>query len=128
MLGCPPAYLKGVVKKYYIFSHFCVYKRPSVPVSVLMVVLVNLMGSDTLRERPPLVLIGDFNIDLMPAKECPTSSTFTTLLHDYGLHQMIRDATTINGSKIDHIWTKSESRQFVAPHSDHSYICFRSLR
>lgn len=105
-----------------------IYKRPSVHIGVLINYLREMMGTESLTDSPPMVLIGDFNIDLMATCRHSAVSSFVSFMEAQGLNQLIDNPTTINGSLIDHIWTNidhSEARQFVAPHSDHSYIAFR---
>lgn len=107
-----------------------IYKRPSVPIGFLTEYLSGMMRTESLKDSPPMVLIGDFNIDLKRKGHHPATSSFVTFMEAQGLRQLIDNATTINGSLIDHIWTNiehSDARQFVAPHSDHSYITFRVM-
>lgn len=100
-----------------------VYKRPSVSVALLIEALDELLCTSV-----PVVILGDVNINLKAINKTSSVDTFVSFMEGHGLRQLVTDATTIIGSLIDHIWTNivdCEARQYIAPHSDHSYISFR---
>ena len=59
-----------------------------------------------------LVLIGDFNCDMMKPDQTPASRTLTSLAEEYKLKQLIRKPTRFcetSATIIDHIWVREES-------------------
>lgn len=124
----PPDGIEIIHAKFPLCHVISIYKRPSVNINLLTNFLIDMMAVAPLQESPPMVLIGDFNIDLLGTSERPAADAFVSFMEEQGFRQLITEATTINGSLIDHIWTnvvRCDARQYVAPHSDHSYITFR---
>lgn len=123
-----PGGIEVIHAKFPLCHVISVYKRPSVRVSSLIGYLTEDLASQMLRESQPLVILSDFNVDLLSRRHTPATNEFVSFMESHCLHQLVSTATTINGSLIDHVWTnitQCEVRQFVAPHSDHSYISFR---
>lgn len=54
-------------------------------------------------DSTPLLLLGDFNIDLL--KNSPERKALEDLLFAHHCHQLVREHTSDYGSLLDHVWT-----------------------
>ena len=85
-------------------------------------------------ENKPIILMGDFNIDLLSDENRTLKTSWTDLVTDMGLGQLIGEPTRItesSGTLIDHIYISSElpvSHSVAVKYrvSDHYpiYACF----
>ena len=125
LYATPPDGIEVTHARFPLCQVISVYKRPSASISQLTAYLRDMLAVHAARGSPPSVLIGDFNVDLLSKTPSTAASAFVAFMEGQGLRQVVTHATTINGSLLDHIWTHvahCEARQFVAPHSGHSYI------
>ena len=91
----------------------------------------NLMMDAATLENKEIILLGDFNIDLLKPQ-----SQWIQLYQTFGLHQLIDTATRITDTSetlIDHIYTTSKENivEISSPIlgcSDHSPVCITWLR
>ena len=78
---------------------YVIYARPSVSRPLLINDLQALISNCDLHH--PIIICGDFNVDLLHAT---TEHALLTLMSKHGFRQLITEATTDNGTLIDHAY------------------------
>ena len=75
-----------------------IYISPSLNMATIIHEMTLLINS--FKQTHPVMLIGDFNIDLKK----DTQTQFSTCLKQHGFQQYVRDPTTDYGSILDHVY------------------------
>ena len=104
----------------------CIYKHPKMDVSEFNKHLYNLLEKVS-REKKKIVLMGDFNIDLLKLDLHDESSSYFDIISSFGLLPSILRPTRItsrSATLIDNIFSnfgdvKTTSGNLVCPISDH---------